>query len=185
RFDQWRRRCRWLGPSSTVRTLLESAAAPLVEALGFERPCRLEQIDSRFVRATLGTGSRTVTLVVGPWGERLDPLWRIGVTHAVREGAPWCLLFNGTHLRILDAGRLYSRRYIEFDLDLTVDDDRTFPAFWWIARAERFTVPRDHPDAFHTLVAASERHASGVCRSLKDGVLAASTDVFGGLTGRG
>ena len=37
---------------------------------------------------------------------------------------------------------------------------------------------------FDSIVDASERHASGVCRSLRDGVLAASADVLGALIGR-
>src|SRR5207249_5033883 len=37
---------------------------------------------------------------------------------------------------------------------------------------------------FHGIVEASERHASGVCRSLRDGVLAASADVLGALIAR-
>src|SRR5881396_706185 len=93
RLEQWRRHCRSLGPSSSVRALLETGAVPLVEALGFEAPRRVQQIDSRVVVATIGSEPQSVVLVVGPWCERLDPLWRIGVTHAIRQGALWCLLF--------------------------------------------------------------------------------------------
>ena len=42
RLEQWRRHCRSLGPSSSVRALLETAAVPLVEALGFEAPRRVQ-----------------------------------------------------------------------------------------------------------------------------------------------
>ena len=41
----------------------------------------------------------------------------------------------------------------------------------------------DGDTALDTLVAASDRHASAVCRSLRHGVLAASTDVLGALVG--
>jgi len=96
----------------------------------------------------------------------------------MRNRSAWCLLFNVSHLRIVDARRLYSRRYIEFDLDLAVDDDRTFSVFCWIAHARRFIGPAEEAGALQTIVAASERHAAGVSKSLKDGVLAASTHVL-------
>ena len=59
------------------------------------------------------------------WGARLDPFWRPAVVEAGRRGASWCVLFNGTHVRLVNARRLYSRRYVELDLDLAVDDERT------------------------------------------------------------
>ena len=66
-----------------------------------------------------------------------------------------------------------------------MDDARAFAAFWSVMRAPIV----GGGDAacrtpLHALVDASERHASGVCRSLRDGVLAASTDVLGALVGR-
>jgi len=189
---RWRRGCRSLGPASSVRALLETGAAPLVEALGFDPPSfveSLEQVDPPVAVAIVGAGSHGVVLLVAPWGERLDPLWRPAVTQAIRRSASWCLLFNGTHLRSICAARPYARRHFEFDVDLAIDDDRTFSAFWWLNRFERFRpsdplrpVPSIQP--LEAIVEASERHASGVCRSLRDGVLAASTDVLGALAGR-
>ena len=205
RLVQWRRQCRSLGPASSVRALLEVGAAPLVEALGFDRPSAIEQIERTIVVASVGVESQIVVLLVAPWAERLDPLWRPAVIHASRRAAAWCLIFNGTHLRSIYAARPYARRYFEFDVDLAIDDDRAFSAFWWLNRAERFSSshrgrprPRNQPVApfqplppsaafepLESIVDASERHASGVCRSLRDGVLAASTDVLGALIGRG
>jgi hypothetical protein len=184
RLVQWRHGCRSLGPASSVRTVLDAAAGPLVEALGFDAPVDVEQPDPMLAAASARCGSQHVALLVAPWGERLDPLWRPAVTFAIRRAASWCLLFNGTHLRVVDAGRLYARRYLEFDIDLAIEDDRTFAAFWWLTRAERFAHERIGLTPLHTIVEASEHHASGVCRSLRDGVLAASTDVLGALIAR-
>src|SRR5688572_32270632 len=50
---------------------------------------------------------------------------------------------------------------------------RTFAALWTILNA--------HP--LEELVGASDRHASGVRRSLKDGVLTASANLLGALVG--
>src|SRR6185295_7155365 len=38
----WRTRCAALGPASTPRTILQSAAAPLCAALGFDPPAAIE-----------------------------------------------------------------------------------------------------------------------------------------------
>jgi hypothetical protein len=184
RLTAWRQGCRSLGPSSSVRALLEAAAGPLVEALGFEPPSGVDDTDPKLAAAHARCGSHHVALLVAPWGERLDPLWRPAVAAAIRRSASWCLLFNGTHLRVVDAARLYARRYLEFDIDLALEDDRTFSAFWWLTRAERFGRDRIGLTPLHAIVDASAHHASGVCRSLREGVLAASTDVLGALVAR-
>ena len=40
------------------------------------------------------------------------------------RSARWCVLFNGTHLRLVDAARPHSRRFVQFDLDTVADDER-------------------------------------------------------------
>jgi hypothetical protein len=178
---QWRRSCDWLGPASSVQTLFEAAAAPLAETLGFTRPTAVEVLDTILI-GTIRAGAQPVCLLVPAWGERLDPLWRVAVTQAMRRSASWSILFNGTHIRIVFAGRLYARRFLEFDIDLALDDDRTFTAFWSLLQAPSFAAgPGGDRTRLHSIVEASERHASAVSRSLRDGVLAASGDVLGAL----
>ncbi len=181
RLAEWRHGCDWLGPASSVRTLFEAAAAPLADTLGFERPTAIERRGSALI-GTLRAGAQTVLLLVAGWGERLDPFWRLAVTEAMRQSAAWSLLFNGTHIRIVDAGRLYARRFLEFDIDLTLEDDRTFGVFWSLLHASTFSIaPGCDRTRLHGIVDASEQHASGVSASLRDGVLAASADVLGAL----
>jgi hypothetical protein len=179
---RWRQRCRrTLGPSSSVRSMLDVGAAPLATALGFDPPAALAPLKDA-VAATLGAGPNAVALVVTIWGSRLDSLWRPGVSEAARRSAGWCLLFNGTSLRLLDAGRLYARRYLEFDLDLAIDDERSFAAFWSVMRADMFAAgEHGHATRVNAAVAASDRHAAAVCRSLRNGVLSASSDVLAAL----
>jgi hypothetical protein len=181
-LTEWRQRCRrTLGPSSSVRAMLDVGAAPLATTLGFDPPAALAPLKDA-VAATLGAGSNAVALLVTVWGSRLDPFWRAGVTEAARRSAGWCLLFNGTSLRLLDAGRLYARRYVEFDLDLAIDDERSFAAFWSVIRADMFAAgAHGFPTRVNAVVAASDRHAAGVCRSLRQGVLSASSDVLTAL----
>ena len=107
-LSQWRTSCAMLGPASAPRVMLQSAG-PLFAALGFQPPERIESIEPAIV-ATLRSGDRRVALLVAPWGHPRDPLWRTAVTHAARRAAPWCLIFDGLHVRIVDAGRLYARR---------------------------------------------------------------------------
>jgi hypothetical protein len=168
----WRTRTWGLGPASSLRAMLNAGAEPIAAALGFDPPDNVAP-GAGTVAATLRDGRRAIALLVTSWGQPLDSFWREAVTEAIQRHAPWCLLFNGTHLRIVDAGRLFTRRYVEFDLDQTLDDPRVFEAFWTVLKSP----------SLQDLVNASDRHAVGVCRSLKAGVLAASTDVLSALTG--
>ena len=87
-------------------------------------------------RPRLRSDSVVVALVVTNWGERLDPWWRAAVVEAGRRGASWCLLFNGTHVRLVNAARVFSRRFVEFDLDCAADDDKTLSAMRTLISAE-------------------------------------------------
>ena len=181
RLVRWRQECEWLGPATAVQTLFEAAATPLAVALGFEPPSRLERTHGR-IAATILSGARPVVLVVTPWGEGLDGCWRLAVTVALRRSAAWSILFNGSHLRLVDTGRLYGRRFADFDVDLALDEERTFAALWSLLHASAFSPGRDpERTRIHAIVERSEQHASAVSRSLRDGVLRASADVLGAL----
>jgi hypothetical protein len=162
---------------------LEIGAEGFVSALGWTKPTEIEAHKDVLVATIRGT--RAVALVVSTWGARLDPLWRVAVVEARRRGAAWSVLFNGTHARVTSASRLYSRRCAEFDLDLALDDDRTSAALSTILGEHSFApTARDHESRLDELVEASDRHATAVCRSLRNGVLEASADVLGALVNR-
>ena len=88
------------------RTLLESAAAPIAHVLGFRGVADVEFFENA-AAATLRSDNVVVALIVTKWAERLDPWWRTAVVEAGRRGATWCLLFNGSHLRLLNAARVF------------------------------------------------------------------------------
>src|SRR6185369_15702607 len=155
----WRTACAGLGPASTPRAMLQSATA-LFAALGFEPPERLEPADPA-IAATLRARNGSVALLVSPWGESRDPIWRLAVTHAGQRSASWCLIFNGLHLRIVDASRLYARRHLEIDLDLAIDHPRTFAVLLGMFGAAALAAAPDDPRSLHALVAGSQRHAAG------------------------
>ena len=177
RLVEWGTRGRGLGPASTPTAMLQMAAAPLVDLLGFGALAGIEAVNSA-VAATLTRGATPVAIVVASWAEPLDPLWRLAVTQAMRRSAIWCLLFDGLRLRVVDASRLSARRYLEFDLDLVIDSPASFAAFWRTFNAASLTAGPGDAASLHALVAASDRHAAGVCQSLRDGVLEASGHVL-------
>lgn len=168
----WRQGCSRLGPATGLRTLFEIGAAPFVSAVGLAPPHSIEQRGDVMV-ATIPDEPQPVGLLVAPWGARLDPLWRTAVVSARGRSAAWCLLFNGVALRIVSAERLYARRHAEFDLDLAADDERTAAALAMLIEAR-----------FAEIVIASDREAAVVGRSLRIGVLDASSSILGALVRR-
>ena len=64
----WRRRCRALGPASTLRAIFEVGAASFVDALGFASEGHLQPLRNS-VAAIVRAGSVGVSLIVGNWGE--------------------------------------------------------------------------------------------------------------------
>src|SRR5262249_39416581 len=141
----------------------------LAALLGFDAPSDLETADRALV-GTIRSGLRLMAMIVVPWAASYDALWRLAVAHAARRSAAWCFVFDGLRLRIVDGVRLYARRYLEFDLDLTADQPATFAAFWRTCHVSRTAADADDPQSLHALVAASDRHSAAVCRSLRDGV---------------
>jgi hypothetical protein len=172
----WRTRCATLGPAAGLRAMVEIGIEPLVRLLGFPG---LEDVryGEHTATATLG-GVRTVAVLIPGWADPLDGLWRLAVVEARRREAEWCLLFNGLHIRLVDAGRVYSRRYVDLDLDEAADEAATAAALWTLCAAPAFACAPDGTTPIRRLVTASERHGADVCRSLRAGVLEASADVM-------
>jgi len=183
---RWRASCAMLGPATSIRSLVESAG-PLITALGFAAPSRIDLSRPDCATATVHAEGHPIVLLVTSWSERLDPFWRHAVAAAIERSASWALLFNGVHLRLIDPVRAYARRYFEFDLDLAIDDERTFAILWSLLEARKLRASADGTIPLRGIIMRSESFASGVSRSLRTGVLAASADVVGALlkTGKG
>ena len=166
------RRSMALGPASSLRALLDAGAIPLLETAGLGAPAAVEPAD-RILTATVSAGDRPLALLIAPWGTPLHLYWGAGIEHAVRRATRWCLLFNGLALRIIDADRPHRTRFTEFDLEALDGDGESVAAF-------RFILGRLH-GSFDALVRESDQHRVAVCRSLKDGVLSASSDILTAL----
>src|SRR5204863_455484 len=106
-FRRWRERQHVLGPASSVRAMLETGATPLLRVLGFTALSEA-RLSEDLASATLRVGDLTIVLVVARWGDRLDPLWRRSIIEAQQRRAAWCVLFNGTHLRLIHTTRVFS-----------------------------------------------------------------------------
>jgi hypothetical protein len=90
-------------------------ASPLATLLGYHLS-RITPLDDDLWLASLDARVAVVPIVIAGWGASLDRAWRVAVRAGLALQARWCLLFNGTHLRVLDAGRTFARRHIDFDL---------------------------------------------------------------------
>lgn len=169
-----------LGPASPLRAILEAAASPLMAVLGLAPPTEISVEETRAVSLLRGR-SATAILLVAPWASPLGAHWRSAVVSAGRYGAAWCLLFNGTHIRLIGASKLFTRRHVEFDLDAACDDERTAAALATVIGPAALDAAEGAPGALGTLLQAGDRHAAGVCRSLRSGVLQASGQILGAL----
>jgi len=177
------RNVRQLGPVSTPRAIFESAVLPLLSALGYERVD-----DILFAGPVLAATARAqwgvAAVVVAPWSERLDTYWRLGIEAATQRGARWCLLFNGTDVRIISGARLYSKRFTAIDLTAAAEQENTIALLWRVASANVVCGNTSDDQSLDALVAASDRFSAAVCRSLRHGVLTASAEVLSALISR-
>ena len=181
-LKRWCAHARTLGPASPYRALLDVALYPVLDLLGFEVAGPAE-VATGHVRVSARAAATKVAVIVTTWGAPLAAFWREAVTQAVRTGAAWCLLCNGTHLRLVHASRLQSRRHAEIDLEAAADDLLTASALWLLFRAEALVAPEGHVGVAQ-LIAEADDHATGVCRSLRAGVLEASSEVLRALVAR-
>ncbi len=172
-----------LGPASSVRQVFDLAVLPFTEVFGFDRPSEVRATD-RSVAASIRAHGHAVTLLTVPWTASLDASWRTAFAESQRRGSAWCLIFNGQQVRVVDASRLYGRRYVECDLPLVVDRMQSFAGLLRLIGGRALFADASDDRSLHAFAAASERDAAGVCRSLRDGVLSASADVLGALLAR-
>ncbi len=186
----WRTGACRLGPASSVRKVFDEGAVPLLETLGYAvsgpRPCRS---GSLLAADALARAAR-LTLVVGTWGESLDRAISDSARESGRSDSAWVLAFNGLELRLSDARRLYARRHLAFDLQIVLDHDAAFAAFWALAHADAIAPAsrpsRDPSPAIDTsrlgrIVDRSAAHAVQVCASLREGVREALVQLLEGL----
>ena len=162
----WHHVSRSLGPASSTRAVADIAVIPLLQLLDHDRPA-VSPIDAGY---TAHLGENVVLLVV-PWAESTSSVRRDALRLGLAAGGSWAIVSNGRSLRIIDCTRAWTRAAIEFDFEPLISGPKGVAAFWTFARAAALRGTDHHSLRSH--VAASDVHASRVCRSLGDGVLAA------------
>ncbi len=159
-----------LGPSASARAVFDQVAGPLVAQLGYRSVPLAASRDC--YRAALDAGRSTVAvLLVTPWGQDLSAMWREAVRHGIGFGVRWCLCVSGPFVRLADGRRTYARRFIEFDLQLALENDAAFAVLWGLLRASALIASPPHGQpVLDQAVELSERHRLSVRDSLQLGV---------------
>jgi hypothetical protein len=177
-FLNWRRgQADQMGPVTGARGVHDLAAAPLTRILGFAPSPLFADAGGAFVLSSLDDTASAPVLVAAPWAEPLDAVWRQAARSVLTTGAPWCFCINGPRVRLLDVRRAVAGGFVEFDLESAVEDDAAFAALWGLLRRRSF----DLPALIERVSIASSRHAVGVCRSLRVGVLEAIGELLSGF----
>jgi hypothetical protein len=157
-----------MGPTASQRAVLDVIAVPLATHLGFD-----VVVVSRKTRqpyALLRVADRDVAvLLASPWGDDAGSAWRVAIRYGIGHDVRWCLSVNGPAVRLLDAARTYSRRFAEFDLHVTFNDETTFAAFWGLLRGAAVST-QGGPSILNRALDLCDRHRATVRSSLKSGV---------------
>ena len=95
--------------------------------------------------------------------------------------APWVFCTNGHEWRLVDTQRTYSRAYLQFDLQQTIQHLPTFGVFWGVFREEAFRASAVDASLVVEAIRSSARHGHAVTRSLRFGVVEAVQHLLGAL----
>jgi hypothetical protein len=171
----WRHVSKTLGPASSARAVCDVAVLPLLALLGHERAAMTPTGFGLHGRL----GSAHSVLIVVPWAWRPSAAWREAVTAGITAAATWALVTNGRSMRIVDCTRPWSRAAIELDFERLMMGPRGVAVLWVLVNAS--TMAGAAP-SLRSRVRESETHASRVCASLSDGVLAALPKLAAALT---
>ena len=166
-----------MGPACSARAVFDRVAAPLAVALGFQ--VRLNgHGNSEVLCATLrAQDAESAMVLVTAWGRDPAGTWREGVRLGIGSNLRWCFCMNGTVVRVMDARRTYSRRFVEFNLADTIGDSSSFSTFWRLMSAGAF--PCGRASLLERAVEISEEHRANVRASLQHGVRDALTSLAG------
>jgi hypothetical protein len=147
------------GPAWPARVVFDRIAAPFCRALGFD--VLPSGGDIRSCRGLLQQkGSPAAVVMSFPWGQEPAGAWRDSVRAGIGAGLRWCYCFTGPALRVFDAQRTHSKRFVEFDL-AALDDTATLSVALWVLSG---------PEAIDAAVGLSERHRASVRDALQSGV---------------
>ena len=120
----WRRIESALGPASSARALLDIAALPLIDLLGYQT-LELGPYGTGFAGVVGTNGTPLAALRTTLWGEDADSAWRDVVGAGRSAGVGWGVIVTGRAIRIVDVTRTWARRGLEFSLPEAIADERS------------------------------------------------------------
>ena len=169
-----------LGPATSARACFDRLGAPLFAQFGYRVVPAAPSDDRTFHALLLAAGNPAATLVVTGWGQDAGPAWRTAVRLGIGAGVSWCFCLTGPAIRIVDTRRTYSRRFVEFSLDRTIDDDGAFGVFWGLLRSEAMRTDSVRSRSLlEQAIELSETHRSLLRSSLQQGVHSALEHLVG------
>jgi hypothetical protein len=164
---------RRLGPSAGARTVFDVVAAPLASELGFlvlpvgggRSAGGHDTVDAEL----RSEGAVVAVMVAVPWGRPGRGWWRHSVHRGLAHGARWAICVNGSALCLFDVERAYARRFLEIDLPVAFDSERSLTVLFGLVGAQGLTDAADG-SPLERAMRQSERHRSLVRLSLRTGV---------------
>ena len=114
-----------LGPTATARTVFDTVAEPLLRSLGFD--ISVVQSGSQTVGALLTTSARPVAaLIAAPWVVPLrQPVAPGRAMRSERIRSAGLSASTAAPLRAFDVERAYARRWVEFEMEVALDVERS------------------------------------------------------------
>jgi hypothetical protein len=179
----WRRVEATLGPAVSIRTVLDVAALPLVELLGYD-VLHIEPIGDGFAGVLGWRGTPVAALMTTRWGADAGAAWRDLVRAGRAVDVGWGLICTGRALRLIDASRTWARRAVEFTFADVLADQRAATLLAGLCRADALAGPPRAESSLERFVERSDAHGLAVCASLGDGVLEALTGLVNALDDR-
>jgi hypothetical protein len=159
-----------LGPALALRAIFDRLAEPLLTGLGYH-VVPADATPESFRAVLEVSGTPRATLLVTLWGQHPASAWRDAVRLGIGQSARWCFCLTGPLLRIVDSSRTYSRQFVEFDIEIALENEQTFAVFWGLLRGAAMAgTSRDTRPLLDRAIELSEQHRASVRSSLQHGV---------------
>ena len=176
----WRSVSRSVGPAASARQVLDVAAAPLLDSLGYA-VSMVRPVGHLLAGVCHGGGPLPALIVALPWAAPPEGAWREAIRGGGGADAAWALVTNGRSLHLVDCGRPWARHTLQFDFAALLSHPDGARLLWALAGAHA-TANREGPSTLRSRVDASNLHGARVCHSLGDGVLTALPALAGALS---
>ena len=169
-----------LGPASGATAVLDALTRPLASWLGFDLPTLHLRRSRSAITGVLTARATRVAVVTLPWQASLDGAWASALATGTSTLSRWCVIVNGTTLRLVDAHRPWARAHADMHLALAARDARAAAA---LARGLHARAFAGSPSQLEAWVADSARLAERASASLDRGSRDA-IDVVAGMLER-